>query len=171
MATDHSTTCHLAHLHGGHYSYLEGRGMGRHGSQRFFKRQQTYLLVYSDVCLCVCVCVNIPDSSTPLGCGGVKKRVCWLWKAALPLFPVNRPLVGGLGELFGGRLGGNRPRGVPTSLNSAATKSSTCMLGGREVFCLRWRKMSWGRQSCPPKPPLPRPRGAAIMWALLAGSM
>lgn len=118
----------------------------------------------------VCNCANIPDRSTPLGCGGVKKRV-WLWKVALPLLPVNRPLVGGLGELFGGRLGGKSPRGVVMSLNSAATKSSTCILGGREVFCLRWRKISWGRQRfCPNPPRPPRPRGAAMMWALLAGS-
>lgn len=112
-----------------------------------------------------------PESRTPLGCGGVKKRV-WLWKAALPLLPVNSPLVGGLGVLFGRRLGGRIPSGLAMSLNSAATKSSTCILGGREVFCLRSRKISWGRATFWPNPPRPpRPRGAGRMWALLAGSM
>lgn len=108
-------------------------------------------------------------SSALLGAGGVKKRV-WLWKPRPLVPPVNRPLVGGLAPPpLIGRLGRAKPAGRLTSLNSAAKKSSTCMEGGRLVFCFLCLKMSCGRLSWL-KAPRPRPRGATMMWARLAGS-
>lgn len=84
--------------------------MGRHVSQSFFKRQQTHLLIYSDLFVCVCQHTR-QQHSFRLRWG---EKACLLAVESSPAsVPSEQASGGGFGGALRGSLGGQQAQGSP----------------------------------------------------------